>query len=96
MDRLVEKLVADEHHQREETQLKMAENRDVQDDSARGNDIKLNDSKLRLDFVTYYSFVGVLASLALMMKSGKRMENKQPLKEKIKTLKCNAVLDYSL
>lgn len=28
---------------------------------------------------THYCFVGVLASLALMMKRGKRMENKQPL-----------------
>lgn len=27
----------------------------------------------------WYSFVGVLASLALMMNRGKRMENKQPL-----------------
>lgn len=27
----------------------------------------------------WYCFVGVLASLALMMKRGKRMENKQPL-----------------
>lgn len=31
---------------------------------------------------THYSFVGVFASLALMMNRGKRMENKQPLHRK--------------
>lgn len=36
-------------------------------------------------FHTHYSFVGVLASLALMMNRGKRMENKQPLGRRERT-----------
>ncbi len=44
--------------------------------------------KLLSFFHTHYSFVGVLASLALMMNRGKRMENKQPLgwRERTKTM----------
>lgn len=44
-------------------------------------------------FHTHYSFVGVLASLALMMNRGKRMENKQPLDGRGRPKNTNEVQD---
>lgn len=89
----MEKLVADQYDEGEETQLEVTEGEEeITVSDSRSNKmlhtytqthtlesslfIVLYQSAL---YHTHYSFVGVLASLALMMKRGKRMENKQPL-----------------
>lgn len=85
MDRLVEKLVADQHNQGEETKLEVAErmeNTQMWWSATCAFKETFLQEKLSSLFHTHYSFVGVLASLALMMNRGKRMENKQPLGRK--------------
>lgn len=86
VDRLMEKLVADQHNQGEETQLEVAEmvesTNAISDLCIEIHCLFFFKEKYLSLIHTHYSFVGVLASLALMMKRGKRMENKQPLGRK--------------
>lgn len=79
----MEKLVADQHDQREKTQLEVARRVETVIRESSTDTQSQNPLNNFLKCYTYYSFVGVLASLALMMNRGKRMENKQPLGSKI-------------
>lgn len=80
VDSLVEKLVADQHDQGEETQLEVAGRVKSTSVTCEIDPFIYCSYSVLLD--THYSFVGVFASLALMMNRGKRMENKQPLHRK--------------
>lgn len=82
MNCFMEQLVADEHDEGEETQLKMAGKR-IKAERSRLKWLqkkgKKDKQKTRFKRDTHYNLTGVFASLALMMKSGNRMEKRQPL-----------------